>query len=814
MPGVYDVARVRSLLSGSANLQFWDVYFSNEIVGNFMEINAMLKTRPEYSDNGDKAETSEKKEETSSDNELADLGLENLEGVDADTSATDSLELDLGEDLGSASKEPLDVLYGGNAGAFLANVARYMQSAQPTVGSVKVLDTARVNKILRDPEVKRMLPRNVKFLWENVSDEASGGSSTKRYVSLFAIKNNSLDGKAPLEGDIIKDARPDFDQNGQQIVSLTMTANGASIWADMTKKACEANPHRHIAIVLDDYVYSAPYVVNPIQGGNTQITVGGGENAANEAKMLATVLKAGRFPAPVNIVDQSVVGPSLGKEAIDKSLISFVLALVAVLLYMGFYYSTAGWVSNLALLSNVFFIVGVLAAFPTISLTLPGVAGIVLTLGMAVDANVLIYERVREELLAGKGLKLSIRDGYKGAYSAILDANVTSLAVGMILWYFGSGPVLGFAKTLVIGILTSLFSSIFITRLILERMMKTRTDIAFVSKTTDKWFKDTKINFVRNRKKFYLISMIIIVSGVISFFTNGFDFGTDFTGGRKYKVRFDNTPNLVDLTASLESQFVDVDGNKLTPEIKLVSGNNDVIIKTKFMYESDAEDASNQVDKALYAGLKDFYSNPISFEQFGYESDANSKDKLGIMDFRMVGPTIADDIINSSFMSITISLIFIFIYIVARFRKVQFGLGALVAIFHDVLIVLSLFSLGYKFLPISLEVNQAFIAAILTVVGYSINDTVVVFDRIREYLKMAPGKDLAVVTNDALNSTLSRTFNTSITIFFVLLVIFLFGGAAIQGFAFALLVGVVAGTYSSICVATPIVVDFANRKKE
>ena len=787
LPGMTDPDRAIGLLAGSANLQFWDVAWSSEATKSFGAINEKLKQVYDWN-----ATTEEVVEEDPL-----------LEGEDSIDVVADLPELEKGE--------PLDILYGGDAGSFAQSFPSFASQNYSFVGSVKVKDTAQVNEYLNHPEVKNMLPRGIKFLWENVSDTKNKTEGLTA-VRLYALKVLNADGSAPLEGEIIRDAKQDFDERQSPIVSLTMTADAAAKWAEMTGKAVVQENHpsnRHIAIVLDDLVYSAPQVNNKIDQGRTQITVGG---EVEEAKLLATVLKAGRFPAPVKVVEQSVVGPSLGQEAIQTSFTSFLIALLAVLVYMAFYYSKAGLVANIALVVNMFFIVGVLASFPTISLTLPGLAGIVLTIGMSVDANVLIYERIREELDAGKGLKLAIKDGYQNAYTAILDANITSFVTGLILWYFGSGPILGFAKTLVIGILTSLFSAIFITRLILEGMMAKKKDIDFVSKTTKSWFQNTSINFVQSRRKYYMLSAVIILAGIISMFTLKFDLGTDFEGGRSYVVRFDDSINAhevsSDIANALNTHFEGL------PEVKATSGVNDLVIKTNFNINSTEENAGVVVEKALYEGVKPFYKDEISFEEFRISKGQSDEGKLGMLTSKSVGPTIADDIKAAAFESMFIALLFIFLYVVARFRKWQFGLGALVAIFHDVLIVLSLFSLGHKFLPISLEINQAFIAAILTVVGYSINDTVVVFDRIREYLSLNPNKDLQPVMNKALNSTLSRTFNTSITILVVLLMILLFGASSIKGFAFALLVGVVAGTYSSLCVATPIVIDFVKKKKE
>ena len=507
-----------------------------------------------------------------------------------------------------------------------------------------------------------------------------------------------------------------------------------------------------------------------------------------EAKLIANILKAGKLPAPAKIVEEAVVGPSLGQEAISSGLNSFLIALLIVLVYMIFYYGKAGIASDIALLANLFFIMGVLAS-TNIALTLPGIAGIVLTIGISVDANVLIYERIREELRAGKGPRLAITDGYKNAYSSIIDANVTTLLTGIILWFFGTGPVEGFAKTLVIGIITSLFSAIFITRLIFAWRLDNKKKVTVSTKLTEGAFQNINWDIVGKRKLFYIISGVIILIGIGSFVTRGLSYGVDFTGGRTFLVRFDETVSTDNVRNSLADVFLTENGVNLAPEVKVFGEDNQVKVTTSFLIDSELEDADEVVETKLNEGLS----------TIGHEFE--------IMSSQKVGPTIADDIKKSSVWAVLFSLVIIFLYILLRFRKWQYGLGAIAAIFHDVLVVLAVFSIAYGFLPFSLDIDQAFIAAILTVVGYSINDTVVVFDRIREYLGSYKKREMNEVINSALNSTLSRTVNTSLSTFFVLLMIFIFGGEVIRGFAFALLVGVAVGTYSSLCVATPIVVD-------
>ena len=552
-------------------------------------------------------------------------------------------------------------------------------------------------------EVKNILPRDVRFAWTVKPYDPDG-----RFVQLVALKVTSRDGKAAMEGDVITDARTDFGQiNGTPEVSMTMNAEGARMWKRLTAD----NIGKSVAIVLDNYVYSFPTVQAEISGGRSQIT---GNFTINEASDLSNILKSGKLPAPARIIEEAIVGPSLGQEAIDSGLRSFIIALSIVLLYMMFYYSFAGLVSNVALLANLFFVFGVLSSIGAV-LTLPGIAGIVLTIGMSVDANVLIYERIREELLNGKGLKLAVSDGYKNAYSSIIDANVTTLLTGIILYVFGTGPIKGFATTLVIGILTSLFSAIFITRLIFHWRLNKKGTASFDNKITRGAFKNTAIDFIGKRKIFYAVSSLIILIGIGSLITKKLNYGVDFKGGRTFVVRFDDTVNNDEVRNSLGDYFIDDSGLKMLPEVKTFGDDNQVKITTKYLIESKELSADDIVKNKLDQGLS-LIGN--------YE----------IMSSQKVGPTIADDIKVSALWSIIFSLLVIFLYILLRFRKWQFSLGAVVAVFHDVLIVLSIFSLFYGVLPFSLEIDQAFIAALLTIIGYSLNDTVVVFDRIREHM--------------------------------------------------------------------------------
>jgi SecD/SecF fusion protein len=769
LPGVKDPDRVRKLLQGTAQLEFWETYEYSDLLGAITSANEFLKEE-EALKNDEDVEVSEvlaaTEEVETEENSLIDQ-------LAADSALTDTSALTFEQ---FAAENPL----------YAVLIPSLDQNNQPLQGPVcgfsAIKDTSKVNDYLAMSEILDFFPRDVKFVWTVKPYDAEG-----KFVQLVALRGDSRSKKAAMEGDVITDARQDFGQfNGSPEVSMTMNAEGARAWKRLTGE----NIGKSVAIVLDDYVYSFPTVQAEIAGGRSQIT---GNFTINEASDLANILKSGKLPAPARIIEEAIVGPSLGQEAIDAGLKSFMIALFFVLLYMIFYYNFAGIVSNIALLTNLFFVFGVLSSIGAV-LTLPGIAGIVLTIGMSVDANVLIYERVREELLNGKGLRLAVADGYKAAYSSIIDANVTTLLTGIILYVFGTGPIKGFATTLVIGILTSLFSAIFITRLVFYWRLRKKETVSFDNKITKGAFKNTAVDFIGKRKRFYVLSSLIILLGIGSFVTKGLNYGVDFKGGRTFVVRFDDTANNEEIRSSLGQAFV-TDGVEMFPEVKTFGEDNQVKITTKFLIDSQDINADDLVTAQLSQGLSSFGA---------YE----------IMSSQKVGPTIADDIKDAAVWSVFFSLLVIFLYILLRFRKWQFSLGAVVAVFHDVTIVLSIFSIFYGILPFSLEIDQAFIAAILTIIGYSLNDTVVVFDRIREHMGIFKKKDFNDLVNNALNSTLSRTINTSITTFFVLLVIFLFGGEVIRGFMFALMVGVLVGTYSSLFVASPIMLDTINKSEE
>jgi SecD/SecF fusion protein len=774
LPGVKDPARVQKLLQSTAELQFWNMYEGAEVLPFLVNVNERMRDLVE----AEKTEV-------------------------AETESFDAMSIDGTEEADSTASDSTDVLSNVNPffEIFRPMVSETGQSLQgPRVGYSLIRDTAKVNAMLKRPEIKQIMNqelRNAKFLWSNKPEPGSD------IITLLAIKTNR-EGTPELDGGVIVDARPDLDEYNRNIVTMAMNGSGAQKWQRLTAEAAAQTPKRSVAVVLDNYVYSYPQVQNEIAGGRTQIT---GNFTAEEASDLANILRAGKLDAPARIIQADVVGPSLGKEAISDSINSFAIALALVLLYMYFYYSGAGLVANLALLVNMFFIFGILNSFGAV-LTLPGMAGIVLTIGMAVDANVIIFERIREELRLGKGLRAALVDGYKNSNSAIIDANVTTLIVGIILYSFGTGPIRGFATTLIIGILTSLFSALFISRVVFESRLDKKKNVAFSTKTTENWYTNINFDFLSKRRLAYIVSSIVIVIGLASLFTKGLNLGVDFVGGRSFQVRFDQSVEVSDVAESLSEVLVDAEGNAFTPVVKTLGESNQVIITTNYRIGETGPAVDEDITNKLYAGVSEFFSEEISREDFFTDE---TEEAIGLVGSRVVGPTIADDIKTGAVYSIIFSLIVVFLYILGRFRKWQFSLGAVAALLHDVLFVLGLFSILDGVLPFQLEVDQAFIAAILTVIGYSLNDTVVVFDRIRENMGSRKG-NFAAGVNKSLNQTLSRTFNTSLTTFFVLLVIFLFGGEVIRGFMFALLVGVLVGTYSSLFIATPVMFDASKEK--
>ena len=768
LPGAKDIDRVTKLITSKAELQFWEVYSNAEVQNYFFSANERV---------------------------AALLKVDTVEEETVAADATDELD-----DILGASADSTKVVQKDLFTYLFPNVAQNQQQLSSLVAQAKVLDTAQVNKLLNLKEVKDLLPttlKHVKFLWDYKPSKSEDGTEL---IALYAIKSNKND-KAPIEGDVILDASQEFSQLNKPEVSMTMNSYGAKLWEKMTTE----NAGKFVAVVLDDYVYTAPSVNQPITGGRTSIS--GGLMTVSEAKDIATVLKAGKLPATARIIEAEVVGPSLGQEAIDSSFLSFGLAIVLVLLWMTLYYGKAGLYADIALAVNILFIFGILASFNAV-LTLPGIAGIILTIGMSVDANVIIFERIKEGLFKKKGLKQSVEEGFsvKGALSAIIDANITTLLTGIILYVFGTGPIKGFALTLMIGIGTSLFTAVFITRILIDGAIRKGSKLTFNTSISKGWFQNLNIEFLRKRKLAYIISGAIIVAGIVSIFSIGLKQGVDFKGGRSFTVRFDKSMNATEVAETLKGAF------GTAPEVKTYGLDNQLKITTVFRIDEEGPTVDEEVQNALFTGLKP-YIGDTSYNDFkpGFEKAKNAN---GIMSYRKVDPTIADDIKTSALWAVFGSLFVVFLYILLRFRKVSYSIGAVVAVFHDVLIVLGVFSITYNFMPFDMEIGQSFIAAILTVVGYSLNDTVVIFDRIREFAGVNTTWKYSQVVDKALSSTLGRTINTSLTTLLVMIVIFLFGGDSIKGFMFALIVGVAVGTYSSLFVATPIMYDTTKEEEK
>ena len=794
LPGIKDPERVRKLLQGTAKLQFWETYDFSDLNTYFDEANKKL--RSEETLISDTTKFAEHK------NSKAVASQKTGSEASADT-ATNSLLSKIAKDTSNRANQNTSLeayakknpLYAYLHPSYYQNKdGRYYPAKSARVGVAAIKDTARVNRMLA--LVKNVFPRDLTLAWM-----VKPNPRTPNMLALIALKASSRDGSAALGGDVISDARQDFDQNGRVTVDLQMNSQGAKIWKRITGE----NIGKQVAIVLDGYVYSHPVVNDQIPNGRSSIS--GGDMSVTEAKDLANILKAGKLPAPAKIVEEAVVGPSLGREAVKASMNSFLLAFIVVLAYMIVYYKKAGWVASLALIVNVFFLLGILASLGAV-LTLPGMAGIVLTLGMAVDANVIIYERIKEEMRAGKGVRLALSDGYKNAYSAIIDGNVTTLLTGVVLYVFGTGPIQGFATTLIIGLLSSLFTAIFVSRIIFDRMLRKNRTISFAYKWSANTLSNTHFDFISVRKKAYIFSGTIILIGLVSLFTRGMDFGVDFTGGRTYVVRFDRNVNTEAIRKSLTTAF-----NKQPPIVKTFGPDNQIKIVTKFMINDTHDNVDSIIQTKLYAGLKPFYRKKITYKQFTSDTEGTSK-LLGILSSQKFGPTIAYDIREKAYFAIFFALIIIFVYIAIRFRNWQYGVGGVLALFHDTLITIGIFSLFHGLLPFGMQVGQSFVAAILTIIGYSINDTVIIFDRIRENVHLFPKHQLKRNMNEGLNQTLARTMNTSGTTLVVLLVIFIFGGEVIRGFVFALLIGITVGTYSSVFTASPIAYDLLHGKRE
>ncbi|MBR6685857.1 MAG: protein translocase subunit SecDF [Paludibacteraceae bacterium] len=794
LPGIKEPERVRKLLQGSANLEFWETFNLTEIYGDLEKANAIIaeSLAAEVKEEAPKAEEVAKEEVVNS--------LDSLSSVLANQDAANADSVKQMEEFAKANPLFSKLMISNSNGQLVPT---------PAVGVVNIRDTATVMEYLNMRKVKEVLPRELAFRWTVKPIDEKG-----LYYELVAIKVTDRDGKAPLEGNVITDARDDLSQfTASSTVSMTMNPEGAKAWAKLTKD----NIGRSIAIVLDGMVYSFPNVNTEITGGRSEIS---GNFTPQEAKDLANVLKSGKMPAPSRIIQEDVVGPSLGQEAITKGLISFVIAFFAVMIYMMVYYGfKPGLVVDGALLVNVFFLVGILASFKAV-LTLPGIAGIVLTLGMAVDANVLIYERIKEELKAGKTHKTAIQDGYKNAMSAIIDSNLTTVITGVILFYFGTGPIKGFATTLIIGIITSFFTAVFLTRLFYEAKAEkgSITDWTFYTKISKNLLANLKVDWVKLRKMGYIISCAFILIAGISLGFRGLNQGIDFTGGRNYVVRFAEKVNTEDILNALEDGFTDAQVSVIT-----IGSENQVRISTNYKINSNDKAVDDEVEQILFDELQpELEQYNVTKEMFlkGYVitdgqaqlSNDNEAELLGVQSSQKVGPAIADDIKADAVWAILFSIIGIFIYIFIRFRNVSYSVGTIGSIAHDVLFIIGTYSLLYSIMPFSMEIDQQFIAAILTIIGYSVNDTVVVFDRVRELIQLYPKRDRKDVINEAINATLTRTLSTSLSTFIVLIVIFLLGGETIQGFVFAMMVGVIIGTYSTLFVAIPLAYDIERKK--
>ena len=798
LPGIKEPERVRKLLQGSANLEFWETYNLQEITSQLERLDGELAKS-----GVDTAKVEAKAEEETEEVAVAvaDTTKSEVEQL-AEAVAKDSLE-DAKKDMEQwraehplFAKLQLNVGEGGQVGY------------GPVVGLAHYTDTAKINAMLTGTQARQILPNDICFRWT-----VKAVDNANAYYQLVALKGHN--GRASLEGDVITDARADFSQTSAYAnVSMSMNSDGAKAWQRITKD----NIGKSVAIVLDGLVYSFPTVQNEISGGQSQIT---GNFTVEEAKDLANTLKSGKMPAPARIIQEDVVGPSLGREAIEAGLWSFILGFCLILLYMIFYYGwIPGLIADFALLCNVFLLVGVLASFSAV-LTLPGIAGIVLTMGCAVDGNVLIYERIREELRSGKKMRQAINDGFKGAISAIVDSNVTSFLTGAILAIFGTGPIKGFAVTYMIGIVTSFLTAVFVTRWLLEAYANREDakELSFTTKLMQNFLQNLKINFVGLRKWSYIISgslVIVAILGLDPHIFGKLNLGIDFSGGRNYVVRFDQPVSTEAVKASLDDIFMANLNGEDTYSLNVITIGNDnqVRISTNYMINNNSEAVDEQIEKMLYDGTKQFLATEIPFEDF---RSTLVNPEVGIMQSQKVGPAIADDITTAAFWAVLAALAGIFLYILLRFRNFAYSVGALAALAHDTVIILGLYAILWKIMPFSMEIDQSFIAAILTVIGYSINDTVVIFDRVREYNTLYPKRAKDENINAALNNTLSRTFSTSMSTFVVLLAIFCFGGETIRGFVFALLMGVIVGTYSSVFIASPIAFDIQRaiqRRKE
>ena len=785
LPGIKEPERVRKLLQGSANLEFWETYTAREVLPAMQSADAKLRVILA--------------EGTTADTDTIEAVLTEATPVEKKTvSAADSLAAALkgdvtAEDKSAANMEEIKKQYP------LLSILQLNSSGQgPVIGYANYKDTADINKYLAMPEIKADLPKDLRLKWGVSPSEFDKKGQT---FELYAIKSTERNGKAPLEGDVVTDAKDEFDQYSKPAVSMTMNSDGARRWAQLTKQ----NIGRSIAIVLDNYVYSAPNVNSEITGGRSQIT---GRFTPEQAKDLANVLKSGKMPAPAHIVQEDIVGPSLGQESINAGVFSFVVALILLMIYMCMMYGfIPGMIANGALFLNFFFVLGVLSSFQA-ALTMSGIAGMVLSLGMAVDANVLIYERTKEELRAGKGVKKALADGYSNAFSAIFDSNLTSIITGIILFNFGTGPIRGFATTLIIGILVSFFTAVFMTRIVYEHFMNKDKllNLTFTTPVSRNLMTNTRFDFMGTNKKSLIITVAIILVCIGSFAMRGLSQSIDFTGGRNFKVQFENPVEPEQIRELISSKF----GDANVSVIAIGTDKKTVRISTNYRIEDAGNDVDSQIEAYLYETLKPVLTQNITLATF---IDRDNHTGGSIVSSQKVGPSIADDIKTGAIYSVVLALIAIGLYILIRFRNIAYSIGSIVALSCDTIMIIGAYSLLWGIVPFSLEIDQTFIGAILTAIGYSINDKVVIFDRVREFFGLYPKRDKRQLFNDSLNTTLARTINTSLSTLIVLLCIFILGGDSIRSFAFAMILGVVIGTLSSLFIASPIAYNMMKNKK-
>ena len=786
LPGIKEPERVRKLLQGSANLEFWETYTAKEILPAIQSADAKLRTilAEETTVDGDTIEAAVLTEATPVEKKAV--------------SAADSLAAALKGDAAAEDKAAVNMEEIKKQYPLLAMLQLNSSGQGPVIGYANYKDTADINKYLAMPEVKAELPKDLRLKWGVSPSEFDKKGQT---FELYAIKSTERNGKAPLEGDVVTDAKDEFDQYSKPAVSMTMNSDGARRWAQLTKQ----NIGRSIAIVLDNYVYSAPNVNSEITGGRSQIT---GHFTPEQAKDLANVLKSGKMPAPAHIVQEDIVGPSLGQESINAGIFSFVVALILLMIYMcSMYGFIPGMVANCALILNFFFTLGILSSFQA-ALTMSGIAGMVLSLGMAVDANVLIYERTKEELRAGKGVKKALADGYSNAFSAIFDSNLTSIITGIILFNFGTGPIRGFATTLIIGILVSFFTAVFITRIVYEHFMNKDKwlNLTFTTKISKNLMTNTHFDFMGTNKKSLIIVSAIIVVCIGSFAIRGLSQSIDFTGGRNFKVQFENPVEPEQVRELISSKF----GDANVSVIAIGTDKKTVRISTNYRIEDEGNNVDSEIESYLYETLKPVLTQNITLETF---IDRDNHTGGSIVSSQKVGPSIADDIKTGAIYSVVLALLAIGLYILLRFRNIAYSIGSIVALSCDTIMIIGAYSLFWGILPFSLEIDQTFIGAILTAIGYSINDKVVIFDRVREFFGLYPKRDKRVLFNDSLNTTLARTINTSLSTLIVLLCIFILGGDSIRSFAFAMILGVVIGTLSSLFIASPIAYNMMKNKK-